>query len=72
MMATYGKRMHDWENDRDEADWQRRMENAVDRKDYSYCEDLIEEGLMFGYDFPGITDQSVLQLIAEQKQKKRK
>lgn len=71
-MATYGEQMHQWEHEHDQSDWKRRLSQALDTKNMPICEELVEEGIYSGYEFPDITNPIISKLITKYQQKKRK
>ena len=49
---TYGESMADWEREREEADWRRRLSIAISAKNQDSVNLLIKEGKSEGYDIP--------------------
>lgn len=57
---TYGQRMAEFEDERDRADWQRRLSEAVNKEDTVYVEELMKEGRTFGYE---LSDDALLRQL---------
>ena len=43
-MGSYGKRMHEWEDEQDHRDWNRRLAQAIRDVDEDAVRELLEEG----------------------------
>ena len=56
MAGTCGEYMAKWEREKDERDWNDRVNRAIDRMDYDYLIELIYEGKDDGYSMPDVSD----------------
>ena len=56
MAGTCGEDMAKWEREKDERDWNDRVNRAIDRMDYNYLIELIYEGKDDGYSMPDVSD----------------
>ena len=62
---TYGERMRDWEDGKDERAWYNNFKKALEEANYEYLEQLVEEGIRYEYSFPSIVDPVVLEIISK-------
>lgn len=56
---TYGERMSRFEEEKDLADWKRRLSKAIEEEDIAYSKELMKEGKCFGYELPNVSSDNV-------------
>lgn len=62
---TYGERMASWEHEQDQRIWMHQMETALAFLDLKQVEELVKDGLTFGYSFDNFREEPYVKCFME-------